>query len=602
MNIIECSYVGAARSLSDVLAADVATSKKAVELMRQYDQTSDASLTLSFQGTASISTSISSESGDHHLSTADPSKYDKHHRYSNSIKNKRNSSNNDSDGDDSDAADDYSYIPPLTSNLGKVFTVSKTQVMNKVKERAFSAGTERSPPVENFEPNEERWHDDLENQTVMEEIKIGEREKHREIVKEEETDQGRNLKEKYDTNDKREKEEGKVKEAEKNLDENESIDSNGSGPIRFQLTSRILDSTSTRAVMAMNYDSSFDSHQDARTNRTKHGSRTNDMSTQPMKKDVFKSVNLNPGDDSSSDSNSDSDDDESNDGGDKLKNKMKPSSKEYNSVTYIPKPSNKGRLISGNTINNNMKEESKNIKFQSSMYKRDLIPRDEGLNSVFSNSTSSFTSSSLISVRSGSSNSTSSSRSSHLSSSSSSSSSSVSSSSSLISDRVSDHSSQLSRSGKIVKNIERTLKNDRRSAANKKNKKVAFGEDSEEEEDDDEQKGTVSSSASSDSESRREVEKRSRGKIALNTTVESSIENDNDANNRNIKVFDKKNENYRPRKMNKMSNKSEKKNSDSDTDSDSGDPQSRIRMGSIIEENASRISSSKQPIRLWRPS
>ena len=75
-----------------------------------------------------------------------------------------------------------------------------------------------------------------------------------------------------------------------------------------------------------------------------------------------------------------------------------------------------------------------------------------------------------------------------------------------------------------------------------------------------------------------------------------------DANNGNIKVFDKKNENYRPRKMNKMSNKSEKKNSDSDTDSDSVDPQSRIRMGSIIDENASRISSSKQPIRLWRPS
>ena len=54
--------------------------------------------------------------------------------------------------------------------------------------------------------------------------------------------------------------------------------------------------------------------------------------------------------------------------------------------------------------------------------------------------------------------------------------------------------------------------------------------------------------------------------------------------------------------MNKMSNKSEKKNSDSETDSDSGDPQSRIRMGSIIDENTSRISSSKQPIRLWRPS
>ena len=62
----------------------------------------------------------------------------------------------------------------------------------------------------------------------------------------------------------------------------------------------------------------------------------------------------------------------------------------------------------------------------------------------------------------------------------------------------------------------------------------------------------------------------------MNTTVESSKENDNDANNGNIKVFNKKNENYRPRTMNKMSNKSEKKNSDSDTDSDSGEDRKSV--------------------------
>ena len=146
-------YTGATRSLNDVLAADVATSKKAVELMRQYDQTSDASLTLSFQGTASISTSISSESGDRRHSSAVSSNFDKRHQHSNNI-NKKNNSDNDNDSDNSNVSDDYSYIAPLTSNVAKAFKRSKKQETNKAEERRFFVDKKRDPAVANFQFSE----------------------------------------------------------------------------------------------------------------------------------------------------------------------------------------------------------------------------------------------------------------------------------------------------------------------------------------------------------------------------------------------------------------------------------------------------------------
>ena len=668
-----------------------------MENMKLYDRTSEASLTLSFEATTSLSTSrtdstIESTSNDFlpTLYSCNPSLVSSHsansHRYSNNEnknyknKNKKLNSNknmndhnydNDSNesndnitsnknyngnnkSDDSDDSDNESYIAPLTSNKNKVMSQTtennfKNEKRGKGVQVCEGQNISQAPTVSKVKSSEERWYDmqeeeegsekDIEdNNKIIKECRYGNvrMRKEKGEMKGTGTGTGTGNRDGGSNNDEDEDEDNNNNiYMENNVDENLS---DGSGPIRFQLTSRILDSTATRAVMKINFDSTFDSSLDVRTDR---GSRTqnssisnvrdqnnkgplesnNCVAAEDLKGDDNYSSNQNNDNNKNNtynDDDDDSDNDDDSDSGHRNRNKVNrsgngkylnsESSNQNNPLTYRSTSTAGSRLISGSTINNRSNGAGyERNKFQSTLQKRELMLKEGKSTSVFSNSTSFSSSSSLLSVKNDLSNSTFSTRSF----SSTTPSSSFSSNTAFSADDLSDKSSHSSKSEEIEKKIERTLKKVRQTTKRRKNEKLVI------EEDDICEKGMGSEfSASSDSESRIEVQRRGNDKIAFirkkenddnnNNNDNDNNNNDNDNNDDDVNDGSKKNERNNKNKKNKKVEKRRKNNlslshSDYDSDSDCVGSSMIAGEGVIRDNSASTQSPTRHPLRLWRP-
>ena len=480
----------------------MATSKKAIDSMRKIDQSSDTSL------------SLSNSNSDFQQNR--PNTHNKSDLHNNTATTAHNYHTTTPYGGSMD-------LDSTTSSFSDIRPENRDRVRAGVS--SWSKGKKNvSVPREKkmqFKVKDEVWYDGDEGIEGNE--KNNEVDGNEDITKdtEEERKEVREN-EKGDEEDEDEDED----ESEDENDDDSITDIKGSRPIRFQLTSRILDSTATRAVMAVDFDSSMESFSNARTVPTARTERTKGMESVGAKRyggstvraphaqssqsnHTKSSLRSNPARyssmeaDSNSGSGSDNDNDDNgsddvsgngSDSGSDRKGKVK--GKREIVPRYREVPHAGSRLISNSTISDQKTRRERED--QRTFFNEEVIPREENL-SVFSNSTSNSTSSSLVSVDTGSEASSRSSSSSGSSSGSRSSSrSSDSSSSSARMKNQSTYSTHSSESENSEKRIKRKIKEIRKIGRSKKGMEEKDDESSSESSDDDRRKEVEKGSASDD--------------------------------------------------------------------------------------------------------